>query len=212
MMIATPSGLRIDRAEERLLAFLRAEWPYYDGVADDDPNRVTILDVLAPVMVNAYVGVGADRLQAIHKGMVANCEPLLAAIPTDADLRHADLGRVGELLDAAISIPGVLAPVATKILHRKRRRLIPILDNIVLAHYLRVDGPLNLPARTQDKRRAAGAAMEVLRLFRDDLLACNEDLEALCSIAAQEGLPVTPLRVLEVLAWSELEPRGYYRA
>ena len=54
--------------------------------------------------------------------------------------------------------------------------------------------------------------MEVLGLFREDLLACNEDLEALSRIAAREELPVTPLRVLELLAWSELEPRGYYRA
>ena len=48
-------------------------------------------------------------------------------------------------------------------------------------------------------------------MFREDLVACHEPLSALSSMASDEGRPVTPLRILELLIWSEVEPRGYYR-
>lgn len=81
---------------------------------------------------------------------------------------------------------------------------------MLLAHYLGV-GPQSLPSKTQDKRYAADLAIEVLTRFREDLIACYRDLDDLSRLAAEENIPVTPLRILELLAWSEVEPRGYYR-
>jgi hypothetical protein len=212
MDISTPSGCHVARADERVRAFLAAEWPYYDGLADTDPDRITVVDVLAPVMLNAYsFGMGADKLQRIHRQFAAACEPLLADIPADADLRSFDpeLSRVRAVLAAAVHVPNVLVPVATKILHRKRRRLIPVLDNVLLEFYLGVAGVK--PYRTQDKLQAADLAVVALRLLRTDLIGCEEPLASLASSAARAGHPVGPLRLLEVLIWSELEPRGYYR-
>ena len=156
----TPSGIHITDAGDRLERFLAKEWRYYDGMPDPDPDHLTMIDILAPVMVNAYIGSGANRIAEIEAGLRATVEPLLASIPADADLRatDVDLAPVRAILAAAITVRGVLAPVATKVLHRKRRSLIPILDNVVLAHYLTTDGPARLPGRTQDKARAAGAA------------------------------------------------------
>jgi hypothetical protein len=54
------------------------------------------------------------------------------------DLVSADetaLVGVGRLLEAAVQVPWVLVPVACKVLHCKRPRLIPMLDNVVLGHY-----------------------------------------------------------------------------
>jgi hypothetical protein len=164
-------------------------------------------------MVNAYFWVGADRLRRIHEGFVERVEPLLADIPVDADLRDYDpeLAQVQTLFEAAVSIPGVLVPVTTKILHRKRRRLIPILDNVVLDHYLKASGAAKQMWKTQDKSRAPAVAKQVLVLFRQDLLECYEPLRDLSAMAEDAGYPVTPLRFLELLIWSQVEPRGYYR-
>jgi hypothetical protein len=208
-----PRAMVISISTPRLLTFLQAEWHYHDGIEDPEPGRITVIDILAPVMVNAYGGAGANRLHGVYEGLVKSVEPMLAQIPADADLRDYDPGspQLRELFEAAVSIKGVLVPVATKVLHRKRRRLIPMLDNVVLAHYLKVGGPDKLPWRTQDKARAAQVAVEVLSLFREDLIACYEPLSALSSMAAEAGRPVTPLRILELLIWSEVEPKGYYR-
>ena len=214
MLISTQTGCRIDHAEDRVLAFLREEWPYYDGIADPAPDQITVVDVLAPVMMNAYsFGMGAGKLQGIHRAVAAACEPVLLAIPVDADLRFfdPDLRDVRRLLDAAVSVRNVLVPVATKILHRKRRSLIPVLDNVVLGYYLDAAGASKQRYKTQDKRYAVDIAVDVLRSFRSDLVASSAQLEALSRLSAEAGNPVGPLRLLEMLIWSEVEPRGYYR-
>jgi hypothetical protein len=99
-----------------------------------------------------------------------------------------------------------LIPVATKVLHRKRPALIPILDNVVLAHYLG-----RLPPATQDKNRAAGVAIEVLRRFQADLAAVRAEVDAVVTTLAAAGFKLTSVRVLEVLVWTAVEERGYYR-
>ncbi|MFI5259079.1 MAG: DUF6308 family protein [Candidatus Limnocylindrales bacterium] len=213
MQLATYTGIIIDGAEERVLRFLATEWRYYDGIEDDEPNTITVLDILAPVMVNAYMGTGADQLRGIHLGLVAECEPVLAQIPVGADLRSfdPDFSIIRQLLHAAVSVRGVLLPVATKVLFRKRRQLIPMLDNVVIGYYLDATGSRNLLDRTQDKRHAADVAVHVLKAFREDLVGCYAQLADMSAAATRAGHPISPLRLLEFLVWSETEPRAYYR-
>lgn len=59
MRLETRTGIRIDAAEARMFDFLAEEWRYYDGVEDVEPNAITVIDVLAPAMVNACMGTGA---------------------------------------------------------------------------------------------------------------------------------------------------------
>jgi len=211
--LATRSGISIEGAEERLRRFLAEEWRYYDGINDEAPNAITVIDLLPPMMVNAYMGTGAEQLRAMHRGLVAACEPILAQIPVEADLRifDPDLSIVRQLLDAAVSVRGVLLPVATKVLFRKRRQLIPMLDSVVIGYYLDATGSRNLLDRTQDKRHAADVAVHVLQAFREDLVGCYEQLAELSDLATRAGCPVSPLRLLEFLVWSETEPHAYYR-
>jgi Family of unknown function (DUF6308) len=168
--------------------------------------------VLATVSVNAFFRVSADTVRRIHRGLVVACEPLLPRIPEDADLLTLDpsLGTVEQLLHAAVQVPFVLIPVATKVLHRKRRNLIPMLDNVVLAHYLKT-APQKLPAATQDKRKAAKVAMVVLAHFRDDLRAAHAEIATMRESLAAEGFVLSPVRILELLVWTQVEERGYYR-
>jgi hypothetical protein len=118
---------------------------------------------------------------------------------------------MGSLLTAAVSIPQVLVPVATKVLHRKRRSLIPMLDQVVLDYYLDALGRPDLRSSTQDKQRAAPTAMLVVDALREDLRAAASDLDDLRRILANEGFALTSLRILDILLWSQVEPQGYYR-
>jgi len=206
-----PSG-KIANPLERLLAFCRAEYAYYDAIPSADPNRIDPLDVLVTVAMNSYVD-RAVKVRRVHQGLAGNCDQLLAALPEEADL--LDLHRWNEplraLLHAAVQAPFVLIPVATKVLHRKRRFLIPMLDNVVLNHYLSSPDLSRLLPATQDKKRAANAAMEALARFRVDLVHAQDGIKSLRSSLARESFLMTPIRVLEILIWTEVEPVGYYR-
>jgi hypothetical protein len=196
-----------------LLAFFKEEYAYYDALVDPDPHRIGVIDVLAPVMMNAFsFGMGASKLRAIHRGLAATCDPLLPAISPDADLvaEDAPLSELRHLLDAAVSVHGVLIPVATKVLHRKRRSLVPMLDNVVLGYYLEALDERGLQARTQD-HRAGEVAMVVTEAFSRDLRDTAEPLWVLRQAVARNGYDVTPVRILEVLLWTQVEPVGYYR-
>jgi hypothetical protein len=115
------------------------------------------------------------------------------------------------LLDAAVQVKGVLIPVATKVLHRKRRQLIPMLDGVILRYLLDTEEHRPLVARLEDGRTAAAVAMVALDRFHADLIATSAELERLCGTLAGAGFPLSPVRVLEVLVWTEVEPGGYYR-
>ncbi|MFH1329802.1 MAG: DUF6308 family protein [Actinomycetota bacterium] len=204
------SGLSIAEPAVRLLAFCHEEYAYYDGIASGDPDRVDPIDVLATVSMNSRVN-DAAGVRSVHRGLSAACEPILPHIPEDADLLDFDLGVVEELLDAACRVHGVLIAVATKVLHRKRRRLIPMLDSVLIDHYLAIGVETNR-AWLGYGTRAAGAVMPVLKAFRADLGEAAPDLEGLSGPLVAEGFRLTSLRMLELLIWMEREPRGYYRS
>jgi len=211
-VVELPSGCAIERLDERMLAFCHGEYVYYDAIPSSDPNRIEPLDVLVTVAMNSFVN-SAVKVHLVHRGMATSCEPILSTIPEDADLIDLDLWRepLRELLHAAVQVRWVLIPVATKVLHRKRRSLIPMLDSIVLRHYL--NGPEHkaiLPG-TENKAKAADVAMEALRLFRDDLLQAQGAIEALQKELALVGFSLTPVRILELLVWTQVEPNGNYR-
>jgi hypothetical protein len=211
-VLALKSGLRIIDTEARLQAFCREEYDYYDGVADPEPDRILPVDVLATVAMNSFID-KAVQVRRIHRGLAAACDPLLAAIPVDADLLTFDarLQAFQDLLHVAVQVPGVLIPRAVKVLHRKRRNFIPMLDTVVINHYLVASGRSSLVEMTQDKKQAAAIATEVLKDFREDLRDVRRDVIGLQTQLAQAGYALTPVRILEILVWTETEPHGYYR-
>jgi len=204
-----PSGLTIPAdAESKLHKFAEEEFAYYDGIVDGSPNEITPVDVLATYGVNSQIR-SAFRVRDIHRGMTDRCQTLLAALPVNLELTDEDWkpGIVENLLDEACSIRGVLTAVATKVLHRKRRALIPMLDSVVLAHYLD-KRDLN---RSQDKQNAASVGMKALRKFRTDLIDSSDVIAEIRDGLGKAGYPLSRLRILEILVWIEKEPYGVYR-
>lgn len=204
-----PSGARIPDPEGLLRRFFEEEWAYYDGVADPSPNQIEPLDVIVTVSVNSFLN-SAGRIRSVHRGLAAQCDTLLGAIPIDSDLRSADLDQVVGIFDAACRVKWVLVPVAAKVLHRKRRRLIPMLDTVVSDYYLSAADRKDLRAAREDKSRAAEAARVPLEAFTQDLIELWEPLSAMQSMLVSEGWAVTELRILEVLVWMWADPLQQY--
>jgi len=206
MNLELASGLVVANPLGGLRAFCAEEYDYYDGLPSEHPNHVGPVDVLATVAMNSFIN-DAAKVRAVQRGMAERCDPMLAEIPEDADLVSFDLDVVRNLLHEAVQVRHVLVPVATKVLHRKRRSLVPMVDSVLLRYYL-PEGPF---APFEDKRRAADAVMPALVAFREDLRTSLEPLADICRALRQEGFLLTPLRALELLIWTEVEPRGYYR-
>lgn len=96
---------------------------------------------------------------------------------------------------------------------RKRLELVPILDSEIIGRYARSLGEGRLVGKSQSVDRAVVADMglRVLRAFRDDLVPAHDDFSAQAARRTKHRVPLGPVRVLEILVWTEVEPRGYYR-
>ena len=209
-----PSGLSLslEEAESRLERFAREEYVYYDAIADLVPFRVEPIDVLATIAMNSRVK-DAASVRSVHRGLAGRCDSLLPRIPVDADLTTYDpqLNQFRDLIHAAIQSPGVMIPVATKVLHRKRPNYIPMIDSFVIKYYATA---MKQPAwieQSQFKATAAAVAVEIAKAFREDLRHAMPHIAALRTNLANAGFDLTPVRILEVLIWTQIEPNGYYR-
>jgi hypothetical protein len=144
-----------------------------DEIIADDLLAVALLDITwRPQVVRVLLGSHRQQLSG-----------MLAAIPQAIDLWDASddvLRRIDVPWDALTAIEGIGTASATKLLARKRPRLCPISDNVVIK-------AVDVPGRTWDVLRcllqdpAARAEIEVLRP----------------AIAAGASL----LRILDVALW-----------
>jgi Family of unknown function (DUF6308) len=144
-----------------------------DEITADDLLAVSLLDITwRPQVVRLLLGARREQLSQ-----------LLAAIPqatdlwdaTDHELRHVDV-----LWDALTAIDGIGTASATKLLARKRPRLCPISDHVVIK-------AVDVPGRTCD----------VLRCLLQDPGA-RAEVEALRPAGAAGA---TLLRILDVALW-----------
>ncbi len=142
-------------------------------ITADDLLAVALLDIIwRPRVVRFLLGSGRQRLSQ-----------MLAALPQAVDLWDASedtLRRIDVLWDALTAIDGIGTASATKLLARKRPRLCPISDNVVIK-------AVDVPGRTWD----------VLRCLLQDP-AARAEVEALRpAVAAKASL----LRILDVALW-----------
>lgn len=165
---------------------------YYDAIRSADPGRVEPIDVvvtgaLHPNLSRPDLTYFADEGPAL--------EAWLAGVPDDVDLGAAAddvLERLAEL--ARWDVPAGLS-IRTKVLHRKRPRLIPLFDRAVVDWYRPVTG----------ERAAVSAWAPLLRALRADL--GRADNQAVLDGIADELRPAlgatvpTRLRMADVAIW-----------
>jgi hypothetical protein len=142
-------------------------------ITADDLLAVTLLDITwRPQVVRILLG-----------GQLRELSEMLAAIPEDVDLWDADdeaSKRIDLLWNALMAIDGIGTASATKLLARKRPRLCPISDSVVIK-------AVGVPGRTWD----------VLRCLLQDPGA-RAQVAALRPAAAAEA---SLLRILDVVLW-----------
>ncbi|HXW46087.1 MAG TPA: DUF6308 family protein [Streptosporangiaceae bacterium] len=144
-----------------------------DEITPDDLLAVTLLDIVwRPQVVRIVLGTHRRELSL-----------MLAAIPHDIDLWDAGdevAERIDVMWDALMAIDGIGTASATKLLARKRPRLCPISDSVVIK-------AVAVPGRTWDVLR---------RLLQDP--AARVQVEALRPAAAAQA---SLLRILDVILW-----------
>ena len=198
---------------DRLVRFCRQEYEYYDAVPACDPIRIEPLDVLATVGINSRLDTAA-KIRTVHRAMSTTVNPLLELTPEDAALHVvSSLDPLHELLAAAMTSKFVLLATATKVLHRKRPALIPIMDSVVAGHYVH-DDPTEkaLLQRSWESRSAAAdiGRLTIARL-RDDVLDGFAVLDQLQDSLEAEGYALSHVWVMDILVWTERELAGSYR-
>jgi Family of unknown function (DUF6308) len=153
----------------------------FGTLGDNPPDQLTADDLLAVSLLDiTWRPDVVRRLLGSDREEIAG---LLGAISTETDLwqaSDADLGAVDAAWDALLDIPGVGTASAAKLLARKRPRLCPITDKVVI----RAAG---LP----------GLTWEVLRCLLQDPGA-RAEVEAL---RPPEAAGASLLRILDVAIW-----------
>lgn len=121
--------------------FERFGWPLYDGVRSD-PNRIEIIDYVITAAMNSRANARGLQNVMLAASEITRC---LREVPERMELVDLDPDTevaVGALIARTARVGGVGISVATKILHRKRPLLIPMMDQVVQYHYKSLLGRL----------------------------------------------------------------------
>jgi len=115
------------------------------------------------------------------------------------------MNGIVQLFDEFEHIKYAKLAVASKILYTKRPALIPMMDSVVQEYYKRAYPDYDW------SWKCAPLAEQLMRHFRDDLLAAKPQLTALGAELEKEHRTLSLVRLLELLIWMETERQGYYR-
>ena len=187
------AGREIRAARDNVLRYCGLPWsggegevwayPYYDAIVTT-PDLVEPIDVVATAALMPKL-TPHDLTWFSEKR--SELEQWLQVVP-DIHLANASIDEVA-LLDELRSIAdtGVTLSLLSKVLHRKRPGIIPILDRAPLDWYRRqLDG------------RGAAAWPQYIRLLAGDLQRNATTLEKI-----SQDVPLTPLRIADIAIWME---------
>jgi Family of unknown function (DUF6308) len=191
------SGLQIADPRKLLFAFVRHWYAAYDGVEIERDNELSVVEIALSMLTSRTSDQTLMRVFARRK----NIEEHLAKIP-DIDLLDVakneplpGLEGVGQAITELCDIPRVNLSVSTKILHKKRPGLIPILDRFVESHYY--------PRWYSDHTKASWGnyAVDLITMVHEDMLSVGKELRDLQRELQKNRTPLTPCRILNVLTW-----------
>lgn len=196
--IVLRNGIRIEDALERALDFVERDGSYqsYDLASVEQDDVLTESDVR---VANAMIARMSPRVIADIYARAPVINVALAKIPPSASLAAADeaipWAALEELLRAMDGIPEVRLPRQTKVLHKKRPALIPVLDSVVESYLRRVD-PVR---RTGD---AVRDAVELIRSYKRELDANLSAIQTLRGELGRRGIDLTECRLLDLFLWA----------
>lgn len=182
---------------------LRYAYPYYDGlVTNGDPTTLCTGDLLAPTLLGAPVEL--DRMKTLTS-LLPLLQRGLDALPVHATIMGAGpelLKQVADLYDPlddpSVEDRDVKGSLLAKVLHRKRPALIPLFDSRVRDFYR---GDSAVPPAPRGERTFREYMELLIPLIQEDLRDNAEEFARLAALAPEDGPPLTPLRVLDIIVW-----------
>jgi hypothetical protein len=156
----------LEDADDLLVAYRTDDGlRYLDYQPSTDPDRLMPEDLAVTILINSRVkGTAFKSVQDKGAGLP------LAALPAIAleETSPAQRDQVADLVAEMVSWDGFAASVATKILHKKRPRVIPILDNeAIFGAYMNPRWPEQ--RASQDSIYARARIREALEWIATDL-------------------------------------------
>ena len=191
------NGTRIENVLETALEFVEQDGSYrsYDLAPVNQDNVLTEADI---GVANAMIARMSPQVIARIYAEAPAISIALTKIPASSSLTApADAvpwGALEELMRAMQGIPEVKLARQTKVLHKKRPALIPILDSVLERYLRRVDGL----RRTGD---AARDAVELIESFKRELDATLPTLRMLQGELRRREIDLTECRLLDLFLW-----------
>jgi hypothetical protein len=191
------SGKRIGDPLSKALEFVDRDWSYrhYDLAPVAQDNSLTVEDIAVANKIVARMS-SRDQMAVLERAPAIG--HALARIPPQATLvapdDAVDWDALGELYRSVQGIPHIGLPRATKILHKKRPALIPILDSVVEAYLRSVDA---IPHGT-----LAEVGVALTRSYKAELDANAATLACVRGALASQSILLTEVRILDMYAWA----------
>ncbi len=162
---------------------------YFDLVPSELPDEVTPVDVLAAAAL--HPGLSRTDL-AFFVDRADDLTDWLRSVPVDAELQFADSDLLAHL-DALLGLDGVSITLSSKVLHRKRPSLIPLLDRHIIDWYRPVTG----------ERSATLAWAPIIRAMQQDLVGdVNGSLTRIADALRPElASPPPAVRLIDIAIW-----------
>lgn len=197
-------GRPVENGWDRLARYCGLPWSggdnetwafrYYDALASPGRDAVGPLDVLAASAL--HPGLSKADLAFFHDEAKAIAQ-WLAVLPAAVDLGGCDAAVSRHLEELATWDASVSLPLLTKVLHRKRPMLIPLLDRHILDWYRPITG----------ERSAVKAWPALLGAMRDDLELTSAVCQSMAKAVEEEtSMCLSPLRVIDIVAWMGARP------
>jgi hypothetical protein len=198
------AGRRVPDVTDRLRRYCGLKWSggpsevwafaYYDALLTD-PDRVEPTDVLAAAAM--HPGLSREDLTFFSRRR-PELEQWLSELPGDEPLQRASEATLTHLDGLLAWTDAVSLGLLTKVLHRKRPSLIPLVDRAVLDWYRPVTG----------ERSADAAWPKLIRTFWDSgdrEPGYNVMMAAIASSTVEKelasGLELSVLRVADIAIW-----------
>jgi hypothetical protein len=192
--ITLKTGIVIENCQKKLTEFCQKDPTYrrYDLPPDvKEDNELIEKDIqfanrmgarMGPLIIKSVV----DRREAINSA--------LACIAPTVSISDASIPWIAlEQLFSATLGPEVEPARVTKILHKKRPKLIPILDSVVVS-YCKVACSDDL-----QHKDTASSMIAYVKVIKNDI---NKNLDVLEGAIQMSGLKLTVVRAFDILLWA----------
>jgi hypothetical protein len=173
----------------------------YDSLEVPQDNKLD----LAALSSLAFFEVFNPRLEQWRQlwNLRSEIEAMLGKIPPNLELMSEEipwLAVVDIFNFFFLRVRGFGFARASKVLHKKRPHLIPILDTLVTKHYCTVQDEV-FKEKPRREKVFGWAAKETISAIRTDIIANKEVLVKLQHLCKSRGINLTLVRTFDVVVW-----------